>query len=132
MFALGRSVYKWRKIRNYSLSRPIKLPEGEYTLKLVHPDYPIYTRIIEVKAEQVTNIRFSLDKLMGFLNCKVSPWGYIFINGELKGETPIQGLIKVVPGSVRLTIQNPNYKDIDTAFFIRANDTLKLKFSYKK
>jgi len=120
------------KFETTPLNRPIKLAEGEYTLKLVHPDYPIYTRIVEVKAEQVTNIRFSLDKLMGFINCRVNPWGNIFINGELKGQTPIQGLIKVVPGSVRLTIKNPNYKDIDTAFFIRANDTLRLKFSYKK
>jgi serine/threonine-protein kinase len=120
------------KFETTPLSRPIKLAEGEYTLKLVHPDYPIYTRIVEVKAEQVTNIRFSLDKLMGFLNCRVNPWGNIFVNGELKGQTPIQGLIKVVPGSVRLTIKNPNYKDIDTVFFIRANDTLRLKFSYKK
>jgi serine/threonine-protein kinase len=119
------------KFETTPLNRPIKLAEGEYTLKLVHPDYPIYTRIIEVKAEQVTNIRFSLDKLMGFINCRVSPWGNIFVNGELKGQTPIQGLIKVVPGSIRLTIKNPNYKDIDTAFFVRANDTLKLKFSYR-
>jgi len=119
------------KFETTPLSRPIKLAEGEYTLKLVHPDYPIYTRIVEVKAEQVTNIRFLLDQLMGFLNCKVNPWGNIFVNSELKGQTPIQGLIKVVPGSVRLTIKNPNYKDIDTVFFIRANDTLKLKFNYK-
>jgi serine/threonine-protein kinase len=119
------------KYETTPLSRPIKLPEGEYTLKLVHPDYPIYTRIVEVKAEQVTNIRFSLDKLMGFLDCRVNPWGSIYVNGELKGQTPIQGFIKVVPGSVRLTIKNTNYKDIDTVFFIRANDTLKLKFNYK-
>ena len=119
------------KFETTPLNRPIKLAEGEYTLKLVHPDYPIYTRIVEVKAEQVTNVSFSLDKLMGFINCKVNPWGNIFINGELKGQTPIQGLIKVVPGSVRLAVKNPNYKDIDTVFFIRANDTVKLKFSYK-
>lgn len=119
------------KFETTPLSRPIKLAEGEYTLKLLHPDYPIYTKIIDIKAEQVTNISFSLDKLMGFLNCKVNPWGNIFVNGELKGQTPIQGFIKVVPGSVRLTIKNPNYKDIDTVFFIRVNDTLKLKFNFK-
>ena len=119
------------KFETTPLSRPIKLAEGEYTLKLVHPDYPIYTRIVEVKAEQVTNFRFSLDNLMGFLNCKVNPWGNVFVNGELKGQTPIQGFIKVVPGSLHLTIKNPNYKDIDTALFIHAKDTLKLKFSFK-
>jgi hypothetical protein len=119
------------KFETTPLTRPIKLAEGEYTLKLVHPDFPIYTRIVDIKAEQVTNIRFSLDKLMGFLNCKVNPWGNIFVNGELKGQTPIQGLIKIVPGSVRISIKNPNYKDIDTVFFIRANDTLKLKFNFK-
>ncbi len=113
------------------LNRPINLQEGEYTLKLVHPDYPVYTKIVSVKAEQVTNIRVLLDSMMGFIGCKVFPWGNVYVNGELKGQTPLRDLIRVNPGSIRLTIKNPSYKEIDTTFFIRAGDTLKFKFSFK-
>ncbi|MEW6701441.1 MAG: serine/threonine-protein kinase [Bacteroidota bacterium] len=119
------------EIETTPLRRPIKLLEGEYTLKLVHPDYPIYTKVVSIKAEEVTPLRVSLDAMMGFLNTKVFPWGDVFVNGELKGQTPLRDLIKVTPGSIRLTIKNPNYKEIDTAFYLRAGDTLKLNFTFK-
>jgi serine/threonine-protein kinase len=112
--------------------RPINLQAGEYTLKLVHPDYPVFSQTIKVNAGEVKNVRISLDATMGFVKCFVHPFGDVYINGEKRGQIPSPDFLKVKPGPVRLIIRNSDYRDIDTAFYIRAGDSLKLKFSFKK
>lgn len=120
------------KVETTPLNKPLTLIEGEHTLKLVHPDYPVYSNVIKIDHSKVTNIRVSLESLMGYINCRVNPWGNIYINGNYKGQTPLKELIRVFPGFIRLTITNPNYKDIDTSFNIKQGDTLQLKFVLKE
>ncbi|MBX3009704.1 MAG: serine/threonine protein kinase [Melioribacteraceae bacterium] len=112
--------------------RPINLQAGEYTLKLVHPDYPVFSQTINIAAGEVKNVRISLDATMGFVKCFVHPFGDVYINGEKRGQIPSPDFLKVKPGPVRLIIRNNDYRDIDTAFYIRAGDSLRLKFSFRK
>lgn len=120
------------KLETTPMNKPLTLTEGEHTIKLVHPDYPVYTNVIKVNHAQVTNIKVSLESLMGFINCRVNPWGNIYINGDYKGQTPLKQPIKVFPGFVRLTIKNPNYKDLDTSIYVKQGDTLQLKFTLQE
>lgn len=120
------------RIGTTPMRQPLYFREGEHSLKLVHPDYPIYTGNINVQRDQVTRVRILLDTLMSYIRCEVNPWGDVYINGDKKGTTPFSRLIKVVPGFITLTIKNPYYKDIDTIINARKNDTLRLRFTFKK
>jgi len=120
------------KIGTTPMPRPMQFLAGSHTLKLIHPDYPLYSKEIKIKAGESTKINVLLDTTMSYIKCDVYPWGDVFVNGDLKGTTPRIGLIKVVPDYVKVTIRNPFYKDIDTVFRAKQNDTLKLKFVFKK
>lgn len=128
----GNVFIDGEKVDETPMRKPITLSTGEHTLKVTHPDYPIYTSTIRIKQGEVTNVNVVLDNLMGYIKCDVGPWGNVFVNGDEKGTTPLQHLIKVVPGFVRVTIKNPSYKDIDTIFNIAKGDTVRLKFTFKK
>lgn len=116
------------------LKQVIKLQQDEYTIKLVHPDYPIFSEPVKITANQVVNLRVNLDKTVGYLRCLVDPYGDIYINGDWKGQTPLPppNLIRINPGVFHLLIRNLAYKDVDTTFNINKGDTLTLKFRLKK
>jgi serine/threonine-protein kinase len=116
------------------ISRPLTLTEGEHSVKLVHPDYPVYSEVVKVSQGQTTRFRVSLESTIGYIRCRVLPWGNVFVNDDFKGITPLpeKELIRVAPGPVRLVIKNPSYKDVDTAFTISKGDTLNFKFTLKK
>ncbi|MBA4406728.1 hypothetical protein C0389_05585 [bacterium] len=115
--------------------RAIPIKSGEFTIKFEHPNYPPYYKIVQVEADSITKVFVNLETLtMGFINCYVSQMkGEIFINGNKRADAPMRvfDLIKVAPGAVHLVIKNPKYKDIDTSFVIKAQDTLKLKFKFR-
>ncbi len=114
------------------LSRPITLQPGDHTLKLINPDYPPYMALIRIEPNQRTDIKINLDKTLTYLKCNVYPWGNIYVNGEFKGQTPLRELVKLNPGENRITIKNPNYRDIDTLVTAAKGDTLNLVFKFKK
>jgi serine/threonine protein kinase len=114
------------------LNSAISLQSGEHTLKLIHPDYPVYSAFIKIESDKTTNLSIVLDTLLAYLSCNVSPWGNVYINGELKGQTPIIAPIKLTPGENRITIKNPNYKNIDTVVNANRGDTLRLYFNMNR
>ncbi len=120
------------KIGSTPMQRPMQFLAGSHTLKLVHPDYPPYSEEIIIRDGESTKINVLLDTTMSYVKCDVLPWGHVYVNGDLKGTTPRLGLIKVVPGFVNLTVKNPFYKDIDTSFRAKKNDTIKVKITFKK
>ncbi|MDQ7816376.1 MAG: serine/threonine-protein kinase [Melioribacteraceae bacterium] len=115
-------------------NKPITLTEGEHTIKLVHPDYPVYSGVVNVTQGQTTRFTLKLDSTIGYIRCRVFPWGSVYVNDDFKGVTPFpeKDLIRVAPGPVRMVIKHQDYKDIDTTFNISRGDTLNLRFSFRK
>ena len=91
-------------LKNY-----ITIREGSVQLELIHPDYPIYQQYIKVEPDQVKWMKFNLDSLFGFLNCNIYPWGEVYIDGALIGQSPFQKPIILMPGHHIIIIQNPKY-----------------------
>jgi len=120
------------KVETTPMTKPLTLTEGEHTIKLVNQDYPLYTKVVNIRQGEVSRIRVLLDSLMAYINCRVFPWGDVYVNEDYKGQTPLRGLIKVVPGFIKLTIKNPNFKTIDTLLNASKGDTLNLRFTLKK
>ncbi len=115
------------------LKNPIKLPEGYYTLKLIHPDYPPLYQSVNIKSNRVSNIKIDLDTTVSFIRCNVNPYGDVYVNGNLRSENQrSSSLIRVNPGLLKLSIKNPYWAGVDTSFIIRKKDTLKLVFNLKK
>lgn len=114
------------------ITNPIRLPEGEYTIKLVAQNYPPQFETVLIKADKPTKLNFSFDSKMGFIRCAVYPWGNLYVNGEFKSEVQAPKLIRVLPDPdwVHLIIQNPGFKDIDTTFKVLKGDTTNLKFYF--
>ncbi len=115
-------------------TNPIRLLEGEHTVKLVAQNYPPQFETVLIKADKPTKLNFSFDSKMGFIRCSVLPWGDVYINGELKAEVYAPKLIRVLPHPdwVHMIIRNPGFKDIDTTFRVSKGDTVNLKFDFLK
>lgn len=115
-------------------TKPLVYQEGEHTIKLVHPNYPVFSDVVNVIQGETTRFRVSLESTIGYIRCRIAPWGNVYVNEDFKGTTPLpeKELIRVAPGPVRLVIKHPSYKDIDTAFTISRGDTLNFRFTFKK
>lgn len=115
-------------------NKPLVYQEGEHTIKLVHPDYPVYSGVFRINAGETTRLRVALESTIGYIRCRVLPWGNVYVNDDFKGTTPLpeKELIRVAPGPVRLVIKHPDYKEIDTTFTINRGDTLNFRFILKK
>lgn len=120
-----------QKIDTTPLQNAILLPEGEYTLTLVHPDFPSYSTKIRILGEKTSTFRFNLENVMGYLECKIHPWGDIYINGQYKSQSPLTRPIRLLPGKYSLTIKNPAFLDYKQQISIKKNDTLTIKMNYE-
>ncbi|NCS89074.1 MAG: hypothetical protein AUK34_05050 [Ignavibacteria bacterium CG2_30_36_16] len=106
------------------ISENIVLPEGRYSIKLSHPEYPEYIAEVNIKAGQTTNLSVNLESLFGYIDCKIYPWGDVYINETKKGSTPFQSPIKITPGNYLMTIKNPNFKTKSKNITVKQGETL--------
>jgi eukaryotic-like serine/threonine-protein kinase len=106
------------------------LQAGTHKITLKHPDYPDYTFSTEIKKDQSTYLKYNLKSLFGYLDCKVFPWGEIYIDGEFKGSTPLPNLIALSSGEHKILIKNSNYNDFQSIITIRKSQTIELKHNF--
>lgn len=111
--------------------KPIKLGIGLHSVKLVHPDFPVYSKDINIEDGRMANMKVVLNNEVSFLDIKVFPWGNVYVDGEFKGQHPIPGVIRLIPGRHRITIKRTDFSDIDTLVNFIRKDTVKLKLSFK-
>ena len=120
------------KIDTTPLSKDISLKPGTYELKLVHPDFPAYTRRIKIRSSMVDSVSINFNNLVGHLECKINPWGNIYINRKLYGTTPLREPLALMPGYYHLIITNPNYGKVDTTIKINAKETIEYIYNFQK
>jgi eukaryotic-like serine/threonine-protein kinase len=119
-----------RLIETTPLTDYIELTPGRYSLRLIHPDYPSYTRRIEIASDKIETIRLDLKDMIGFLDININPWGDVYINGELKGTTPLREPLLLYPGTYKVAIVNPQYGTIERQITIRARETHNFNFNF--
>lgn len=122
-----------KKADTTPLEEPLRFLPGEYELKLVHPDFPAFTKKIEIKPDEFQFLEINFFELYGFLDCRVYPWGEISIDGISVGQTPFKKPVALEPGRHTLLIFNPNYELHETQINIKNGDTLiyQLNFNQK-
>jgi|GEM_PF-339973 len=120
------------KMDTTPLKGDIELTEGEHTLQLIHPNYPVFSKKIVINAANITQLRVNLDTLFGFLDCRVSPWAEVYVDGHLVGQTPFQSPAKLFPGEHKVVLKNSNYDESEFSVKIHQNQTYTLKYNFKK
>ncbi len=118
-----------RRLETTPISEAIDLRAGKYNIKLVHPDFPEYHQLVEIKPNQTTNIIINLDTLHGYFTCDVFPWGDVYLDDNFLGQTPFGEPIKLAPGSHIITIKNPNFPELVESIKITKRDTLILRYN---
>jgi eukaryotic-like serine/threonine-protein kinase len=114
------------------LKNDIVMNEGEHLIQLIHPNYPIYTKKIKISANGQTNLKINLDTLFAFLDCKVNPWCEIFIDGRLKGQTPLQFPIKIMPGEHHVLLKNSEFEPVEYDIKTGQGQTYTIRYTFKK
>lgn len=111
------------------LAKNIRIKAGSYKLMLIHPEFPQYESGIVIDENLVRNIKVNLNELLGEIEFNVFPWANVFVNKKFIGETPLPEPIKVMPGKIIITLENPEYKTVDTTLFLSGGE--KKRFNFK-
>jgi len=120
-----------KKVDTTPLDDYIKLKPGTYTLKLVHPEYPPYIKKINISNDKIESVKINFEQITGYLDCKVQPWGEVFIDGDHVGTTPLREPINLYPGAHKVKITNPQYGNVlEKRVNITAKETLEVTFTF--
>lgn len=112
------------------LKNPIQLTAGVHEIIFRHPDYPEQQRMIRIENDEVKNIKINLNDYLAYLFCDVYPWGEIFINGKLIGQTPLNSPIKIIPGKIILSIKNPDFTEYSEELNLKSGDSLIIQHKF--
>lgn len=118
------------KVETTPLKKNIELLEGKYQLILRHPEYPEFVDSIEISKKKVTSFKVNLNTLFGYLDCKVFPWGNIYVDNIYKGETPLLKPIILEPKKHSVEIRNPQFETMKSIITITKGDTFRLVQNY--
>jgi len=119
------------KYETTPLRENIQLSTGKYKVSLINPGYPVYSTEVKIEEGVVTKLKVNLESMVGYLDCKIHPWGEIFIDGEFKGETPLGKPIKLNPGEYKVLLKSKGYPDTVLSVKILQNETSILKYNFK-
>jgi serine/threonine protein kinase len=121
-----------KKIDTTPLDDYIQLAIGTHLLKLIHPNYPPYIRRIKISNEKIEAVKINFQEITGSLDCKVQPWGEVYIDGRHVGTTPLREPINLFPGRYNVQITNKQYSDtLQQSVRITAKDTAEVTFSFE-
>lgn len=121
-----------KKVDTTPLDNYILLNPGKHLLKLEHPDYPPYIRRINISNEKIEAVKINFQQLTGSLDCKVQPWGEVYIDGKHMGTTPLREPINLYPGKYEIRVVNKQYSDtLHKSVNITARDTTEVTFSFE-
>jgi len=109
----------------------ITLETGIHSIMLLNPGYPVYHAEVNIREGEVSRLKINLEVLMGFLDCKVHPWGEVYVNGVLKGETPLKSPVKLAPGEYKVVIKNKEYGESEFTVKILQGETFLLKHNFR-
>ncbi len=135
--AMGRlhvRAVPWAEVyldNGYVQTTPFTLERkaGDYTLEFRHPSRQNITRTVRLAAGNSDTLDVLLPAVNGFLSVLAVPWGNVFVNGELVGETPLQDFA-LPQGRHVLRIENPSYPALVDTIRIEAGKVTEKRFSF--
>ena len=102
----------------------IKITAGEHILRAVNPETG--EEVDTFYLPEGETLKVTLNLFPGFLKVKVKPWGYLYIDGEKIGTTPLPAIM-LKPGKHRVSIINPDFNEWSKVVEIAKGDTMFLE-----
>lgn len=126
-------VYIDNKLQDKTpLRNDLIIKPGQHTLKLVHPDYPEYKKSITIEPGQKLSVKFNFESVTGKFDCKVVPWGDIYLNGRKIATTPLIKLINLLPGEYEVKVVNSALNKIkEFKIKIKAGETTEHSINFE-
>lgn len=106
------------------------LKVGSYNLKLDNPSFPPWETKITVSANQATKISYKFGGF-GKLIVNASPWGNVYVDGALKGQTPLT-IERIPSGKHTVKIGKEGYVGASKNITISEGSSEKISFSLNK
>ncbi len=120
-----------KNIGTTPFDQEIRLKPGKYELKLVHNDFPTFTDSVEIQPGELSTVKINFYEEVGYLDCKIFPWGDIYINGTYRNTTPLRKPMVLMPGVYQIKISNPGYSNsIEEKINIVAKEKVMLKYNF--
>jgi serine/threonine-protein kinase len=114
------------------LRKTIQLAQGMHTVRLENYNYPAITRKVNLKPGITESLNINLDNYVGFLQFKIEPWGTVYINNELKGNSiNINSPIALLPKTYNIRIENPSFGKYEKRVRIKEKQTQEIEFNFK-
>lgn len=112
------------------IKKPIKAQAGNLTLRLKNPAYPDYTFQTNIRPNRTTSVRINLDTLFGKVDCKILPWGDIYINGKFRAQSPLKSPLLLLPGEYTVMIKHPDYQPTTQKIQVVKNQMTIIKHNF--
>ncbi|MCX8056484.1 MAG: protein kinase [Ignavibacteria bacterium] len=119
-----------QKYETTPLDNPITLEPGNYTIKLVHPNFPPVEKKVEINSNEVITLDVNFYKTYSFINFQIIPWGEVKINGKRIGISPFERPLIVSPGKQFIEIYNPNFGNFIDTILVQKGETLIYKLNF--
>ncbi len=117
------------KVDRTPLSKPVELKEGRHLIKISNSNFPPLYKKIRIRPGQTDSISINLTNSVGYVDCKVYPWGYVYINDKYLNITPLDNPIKLFPGKYTVTVKNPKFITESRTVEVEAKKTSNLMFN---
>lgn len=91
--------------------KPFEVSSGEHTLHFTRPDYPLVSKIVNVKPGEKLNVEMNLWNHLGVLQINtMNTWAEIWVDGSLIDRTPRADPLVLSLGTHKIELKNPDYK----------------------
>ncbi|HID93734.1 MAG TPA: PEGA domain-containing protein [bacterium (Candidatus Stahlbacteria)] len=108
----------------------VKFPAGKHKLLLENPNFPKIVKTIDIDRDEQLNINL-FDEL-SYLHVIVEPWAEVYVDGELRGTTPIGKPIILTPQKLKIRLHNPYFKDFEKEYNFEKGDTIRVSVKLTK
>lgn len=106
------------------------LKPGTYKVKLENPGFPSWETSVRISKNEVAKISHKFGGF-GKVTINASPWGNVYIDGSLKGQTPLT-LEKVPAGRHKIKIEREGFVEASKTVEINEGATEQVSFSLQK
>ncbi len=119
------------KIDSTPLKEFYNVQSGRHEIKLVHPDFPAFIKIINLSSNEVFNLKVNLENEFGKIDFQIYPWGEVYIDGKFFGQTPIQKQIMLTPGTHLIRLKNPAYSEFSEKILVKQGEKMIYKYNFE-
>jgi len=73
--------------------------------------------------------RLQDESILGHLKFSVNPWARIYVDGDLKGDSPLGFAVETSPGDHAVVLDNPYFPRMDFKYSVTAAETLQVEIN---